>query len=452
MAFKIVHFIKQKPLTSILVFAFLIRIAYFFAILINNPEGFYVYDSNGYWNIAYNLKKYGIFSQSIDIPIEPDYYRTPLYPFFILLAESIQVETIPIIILQIILGVATCYYTYKLAQIIFKTTFISCIAAFIMAIDVPNIVMNNLVMTETLFTFLLIITIYYYVTYFQNQKTKTLIICSLLCGLLMLCRPISFFIPFFLAAFILYTLRNQKLKAFASTILLFSITFITISPWLIRNKITFDHYFLSVIREHDMQNYQAATIYSELNNISLAEAQSKLRWKTYNTFGKEAQTKPYEYARYIEDDALEIMFSNPKILLKHHVIQFVHFFIKPCRSYIDIQLGNWGQGYDIVPKNISTFDYLFTHNSELTILIVFFQLFLSTCSYIMAVVGFFYFKKEKQLFYFLLLAGIIFCFANLTLPHVTESRFRVPVVPYISIIGASGIYLLKERWKGNKAL
>lgn len=450
MKIKSPNFYYKNKLVLILILASLIRLAYFFAILIKNPSGFYVYDSNGYWNIAYNLKTYGVFSQSIDVPLNPDYYRTPLYPFFILLAESIQVETIPIIILQIILGVATCYITYKIANQIFENNLISSLAALIIAIDVPNIVMNNLVMTETLFTFLLTISVYYFIRYLKYPGIKSLVLNGILCGLLILCRPISFFIPYLWALFIIYKLWPHKIKMIVSLILFSAITLITISPWLIRNKITFNHYFMSVIREHDMQNYQAATIYSELNNISFPEAQNKLRWKTYYEFGKTAHNKPYEYARHIEKDAFNIMFSNPDILLKHHAIQFFHFFIKPCRSYIDVQLGHWGNGYDMIPKNVSMFDYIFTHNSRLTITAVFFQLAVLLICYILFIPAFLFFKKEKQLLYFLLLAGLIFCFANLTLPNVTESRYRVPVMSYIAIIAGSGIYYIKA--KRNKQI
>jgi len=456
--------IQQKPLLYILLFAFFIRFIYFIAIAFLNPDGFYMYDSYGYWQIAFNVKEYGIFSQSYELPITPDYYRTPLYPLFIILAESIQVETYPIIFLQIVLGLATCYYAYKLSELITANKFISSIASLLVAIDVPNIVMNNIVMTESLFSFLLIITIYLFVKYIKRNELRFLIFSALFCGLTILCRPIAFFIPFFFSMFLLYvnrrkntthTLNNTdsyqdnretfKKNRFLKILSFLFIVLFTISPWLIRNKITFNHFFMSVIREHDMQNYQAAAVYGEINNRSLAKSQSILRWKTFKAFKGDADKQPYEYARFIEQDAMELVFSNPTILLKHHAIQFMHFFLKPCRAYIDIQLGNWGSGYNTIPKDYPIFKYLFEHNSKLTISIVLLQLLMLLIMYIASVLGFLYFKKEKMLFYFCLLALLVLCFANLTLPFVTESRFRMPVVPYIDIIAAAGVYVVKEK-------
>jgi len=444
--------IQLKPLLYILLIAFLIRFVYFIAIAILNPDGFYMYDSYGYWQIAFNVKEYGIFSQSYDLPIEPDYYRTPLYPLFILLAESIQIETYPIIILQIILGVATCYYTYKLAKLITKNKFIASIAALFIAVDVPSIVMNNIVMTETLFSFLLILSVYTFVSYLKNNSIKLLALTALFCGLTILCRPIAFFIPLFFSMFLLYFFRKEKLKSISKIGILLLISVLTISPWLIRNKNTFNHYFMSVIREHDMQNYQAAAIYGELNNKSLPESQSILRWKTFKAFEGDANKQPYEYARFIEDDAMQIAFANPGILLKHHAIQFAHFFLKPCRAYIDIQLEHWGRGYNTIPKNYPILKYLFEHNSKLTISVVFFQLFILLVMYLSIVFGFIYFKQEKNMLYFFVIGLLVFCFANLTLPYVTESRFRMPVVPYLAIISAAGIYFVKEKWKNFRLM
>jgi hypothetical protein len=239
--------------------------------------------------------------------------------------------------------------------------------------------------------------------------------------------------------------RKQIFKALKSALLLSTIALITISPWFIRNKITFGHYFLSVIREHNVQNYQAAAIYAKQHNRSLAESQSILRWKTFREFKGDANKQPYEYARYIESESIKIMLAQPKLLLEHHVSQFLYFFIKPCRAYIDIQMGNWGKGYNTIPKGYPIMKYLFEHNSKLTIAAVFFQIVMLLLMYISILFSFISFKKQNGLIWFFILAVLIFCFANLTIPSITESRFRVPVMPFISILSAAGIFYLKER-------
>lgn len=440
-------FLKKYPLLIILCSAFLIKLIYFAFIIFRNPEGIYVFDSYGYWQIAFNLREYGAFSQSYEFPLDPDYYRTPLYPFFIILAEAIGPEGFSIIACQIILSILTCYFTFKLSLVITSSRFISCVSALIIALDIPSIVMNTLVLTETLFTFVLIVSVYSFVIFLQKKKLKILLLSGLFCGAAVLCRPIGFFLPFLFVAFLIVSERKQIGKIIIPLII-FSVTvFISITPWLIRNKITFDHYFLSVIREHNMQNYQAAAVYAKLHNRSLPESQSILRWKTFKSFNGDANKQPYEYAKFIEKDAINIALENPEILFMHHLKQFFYFFTKPCRAYIDIQMGNWGSGYNTIPKDYPIFKYLFEHNSKLTITLVMFQLVLLTILYLAIIFGIIYFKQEGKMFYFLLLFLIVFCFANLTMPSIAESRFRVPVMPYIAILSASGIYFLREKFR-----
>jgi 4-amino-4-deoxy-L-arabinose transferase-like glycosyltransferase len=444
-------FIRKYPLLIILTFAFLIRIIYFVCIIIRNPDGIYVFDSYGYWQIAFNVREYGIFSQSYDFPIEPDYFRTPVYPLFIILSEALGPEGFSIIVFQILLGVLTCYFTYKIARELTGSDFISNISALIIAIDIPSIVMNNLVLTETLFTFLLIISSYVFIRFLKTKKISSLIISSILCGASILCRPIGFFLPLLFVVAIAFNMRKELKKVISHSLIFCFVCLLAVSPWLIRNKITFNHFFSSVIREHVMLNYEAGSIYAEKNNIPLAEAQSILRWKTFREFQGEADKKPYEYAGYIEKEALKIMFDNPEILIKHQLKQFLHFYLKPCRAYIDIQLGNWGKGYNTIPKNYPIFEYLFRHNSKLTITLVLFQILVLAICYLVFFFGILYLFRTKQNVTLFFLVGLIFCFSVCTLSEITESRFRVPVMPYISIISATGICFLKE-WYENKSV
>jgi hypothetical protein len=344
-------FFKKYPLLIILCSAFLIRLIYFGFVFLRNPDGIYVFDSYGYWQIAFNLREYGVFSQSYQLPLEPDYYRTPLYPFFIIMSEFIGTEGISIILAQVILAVLTCYFTFKMSLAITASRYISCVSAFIIAIDIPSIVMNTLVLTETLFTFVLIVSVYTFIRFVQTKNLKQLFLSALFCGAAILCRPIGFFVPFLFAFFLLISERKQLLKIMRP-LLIFSVTV---------------------------------------------------------------------------------------------------FITKPCRAYIDIQLGNWGTNYNTIPKDYPIFKYLFEHNSKLTITLVIFQLILLAVLYLAILFGAVYLKQGGKMFYFLLLLLLIFCFANLTMPSIAESRFRVPVMPYIAILSASGMYFLREKF-GKKLM
>lgn len=435
---------KRSAILFILILALFLRLLLFAGIFLKNPDGIYVYDSYGYWQIAYNIVHHFSFSQSYTFPIEPDYFRTPIYPLFIVLAESIGPEGFSIIVLQIILSVITCYYTYRIALDTTQRVFIGNIAALLLAIDLPSIALSNLVLTESLFTFLLVVCFYVFIRYLKSNSVKQLIFAGIFSGLLVLCKPIAFFIPFLFSAFIIVKNRKEIRSAARQLFLVCISVTITISPWLIRNKTVYDHYFLSVIREHNLLNYQAGSIYAERFNYPLAEAQSILRWKTFREFKGNAHKQPYEYGKYIEKEGIRVILDYPQLFIKQQAKGFLYFFIKPTRAYIDIQLGHWGKGYNTIPKNYPIFKYLFEHTSKLTVVLVFLQLFILLVTYLACIAGLIYMKKESGTMVLALLTIAIFIFANFNLSEITESRFRVPVWPLISIISACGIYYVKE--------
>jgi len=441
---------SRSTILFILILALILRLLLFIGILLKNPDGIYIYDSYGYWQIAYNMVHHFSFSQSYSFPLELDYYRTPVYPLFIAFAEAIGPEGFSIIVLQILASVATCYFTYRIAVELSQNLFIGNIAAILVAIDLPSIVLTNLVLTETLFSFLLTLTFYFFVKYLKENKTNQLIYTGLFTGLTILCRPIAFFIPFLFFGFVIFKYRQNIRILFKQLLLLCGFILLVVSPWLIRNKIVYDHYFLSVIREHNVLNYKGASIYAERFNYSLAKAQSTLRWKTYREFKGDAHKQPYEYAKYIEKEGVKLIFQYPGIFIKHHLIEIGNFFLRPTRSYIDIQLGHWGKGYNTIPKDYPVFKYLFEHNSRLTIVLVFFQLLILFPVYLFCIAGIIYMKKNHLILFMFLLGLTILIFANFNLPAVTESRFRVPIWPLIAIISACGVYYIKERFSKKK--
>jgi 4-amino-4-deoxy-L-arabinose transferase-like glycosyltransferase len=305
-------------------------------------------------------------------------------------------------------------------------------------------------MTETLFSTLLIVSVYYFVLYLQEDRYKHLIISSILIGLAMLCRPIGIFIPLVLGIFLIFHHRKKLVKAVQHVLIFGLVIVCTISPWLIRNKIQFDGYFLSVIAEHNLQNFQAAVIYSEVMDLPINEARCSLRWNTFNEFKGDANKEPLHYAHFIRKDALEIVKQHPSIALRNQLQQVVHFFVKPTRSYIDLQWGYSKNKYDSITQQKSITEHLMKKSSRLTIVLVVLQLLILCVLYLGVFLSFFYFTKHKKLLFWFLLLAIIFCFANLTIPNVTEARFRIPVMPFITILSACGWFFIYNKFIHSK--
>ncbi|MBI4932103.1 MAG: glycosyltransferase family 39 protein [Bacteroidetes bacterium] len=400
---------------KIVLLAFLLRLGWALAVLFLNPDGIWVYDSYGYWYLAKNLLEHGVFSQCASLPFDPDYFRTPLYPILISLFQLLHLNNFFIVLAQAILSAFTCYFTMRICEEIFQNRKIVFIAGLIIALDFSSIIFSNFILTETLFSFLFSVYCLFFVRFLKSNERKFLFYASFFCGLLILCRPIAVFIPVIQAAVLLF----RRKKIFIRITISVFLPLIIISPWLIRNKIAFGEFSISYLPSHNLMNHHAANVIAEKENISYMDAEVKFRTKMIKQFSGDALKQPAEFAGFIRNESMKIIFNDFGIFLKQHVQNVFGFFAKPIRSYIDFQIGN---------KNTSI----------LTKILVVLQIILLTIIYAAFLKGIF--SMKQQLIFLLFFLLLIFYFANMTVPPFSEARLRIPAMPLIAVISAMGFY------------
>lgn len=216
-------------------------------------------DSQIYYNTAKNLvegKGYSITTTEVyqELPVFfkptgiPDtYYQNfypPVYPAFLsilyrVFGTSILVYAIP----QIILGCATCYLTYFIARTAFSSK-IGLLACFLLAIYHPLIWWTSYIRAETLFIFLLLLTITFLIKAIQKYlDIKYIIFSGVALGLSCLCRAVVMYLPIFIVSyFVILLFKKDKKRLFLGTAV-FLLTFcVTLAPWSYRNHNIFKMY------------------------------------------------------------------------------------------------------------------------------------------------------------------------------------------------------------------
>jgi len=161
----------RKWISSIFLIALSLRILLFTGILLSNPKGFLTNtDSNQYWQIAENILNHSSFSLSNTQPITPDHSRTPFYPLFISLLKWLGLDVAGIIFIQILVSAATCLMVILLTYKLVGSWKPAYLAGAIVAFDIPSIVYANSLLTETVFTFLLTLSILFLWLYFKIKR------------------------------------------------------------------------------------------------------------------------------------------------------------------------------------------------------------------------------------------------------------------------------------------
>lgn len=227
----------MKGLDSSLIYiiAFLsFAVSLLYAIIINPP---YNVDAKAHHRIAMNiLQGHGYWEQ---IPVNTQFDKAigrsgPLLEFFLAgIYKMFGASKWTVWIAHSIIHAITVILIYKLALLIFDNKKAAIISSLLYGFYPDLIEINAVPMTETTYLFLAVSAIYLFYLYTLRPSLKTLSIFSAIFALAFYAK--STILPYFLI-FLIYFALNKKIKHAAISILIFSAI---ISPWIIRNYLTF---------------------------------------------------------------------------------------------------------------------------------------------------------------------------------------------------------------------
>lgn len=144
-------------------------------------------------------------------------------------------------LLFILFGVASVYGTKILGEYISKSKIVGYLSGLILALYVPQILTDNLLLTETPFTMFFIFCIYFSMKYFDSRQQADLValtICYICCIYL---RPTMALYPVILFLFLMLKRFPAKL-ILKHALISGSIVIVCLLPWWIRNFVVFDEF------------------------------------------------------------------------------------------------------------------------------------------------------------------------------------------------------------------
>lgn len=230
--------------TELIIFSaiFLIRVAY--ALLLQIGFGSDVFisylDAKVFLREARNILDHGVMSQFPDPPFLPDPLRTPLYLWFLAFLLWLRVPLFGIVVFQNALSGLMGVMSYRLGKLFFSN-WAGIMAAGFFALEPISIYWNNLLMSDNLFSFLLVLAIYFFMT-------RKLYWASAALALATLTRPVGLylFLVFLLTAFMRQQLEHVGWMSIGKKLAIMAVIFTAIIfPWMLRNKVLFNTWELS---------------------------------------------------------------------------------------------------------------------------------------------------------------------------------------------------------------
>ncbi|MDQ3635070.1 MAG: glycosyltransferase family 39 protein [Acidobacteriota bacterium] len=400
----IVHFLRKisvKTYNSIALFllAFALRSFYCIERVVITP------DSKQYINIAKNLYFYNSFAFSGDNGnLIPTAFRPLLYPFFIAVINGANKTYENVLFVQCVLGAATVVLIYLIAYDSFGC-FVALISALMLAFGPLTIHFTATILTETLFTFLLISGIYFW-------GKRKFYLTGIMFGLAALAKPIIFPFLFFLVVLFIFSEIRKEWKNY---LIIIVFAFIISAPWMIRNSMLFNRITLT-------QSSGFGT------NLLVGTIESPL-WGNTNRAYSAPILKSTKKSNEIEQDrsrfkiAINRIIMNPLNWIKVRFEQYPRLFLDSG----DYLLGEY---------NVAVGEALKDGNFLLVVFKITFIL-ANLLFYSLAVIGFIFAGKKIVLLPHIFLFPIFL--ALLHIPMWIETRYFLPAVPLVCIISAFGI-------------
>lgn len=284
--------------------------------VINNQQ-FLLNDSVIYLTIAENFKNFKIISQSFYEPIIPDFQRSPLYPVIL---AYLPINWV--LVLQHVLVLLTGYFIQKLSIFILpKKKYVHFLG--VMFTLMPySINLPSLIMSESLFIFLLSVIGFFFILFLVNFKWINLLFLGIFLVLASYTR--ASILPFILIILGLVFYYSQSIL---KTTFLLTMIIIGLFPWFYRNYTHTGQWFFTSMSQISMY-------YGRLGGTVLAfspslnnDSQLKVEADYYvnSDYSLEKIKKYHQNVVNEENEFIQIPLL--KIYFQQHLVMPIHSLI-----------------------------------------------------------------------------------------------------------------------------
>ena len=386
----------------IFLFSFLIRFLYSF--ITSNFSKPFIEDESSYFEIAYIFLNEGFFS-------DKTHYRVPITSIIILpIIKFFEIEKSILFVkfLMIILSSFSCVLIFLNCVELGLNKFRSFLTSIFYSIYPFSIYFSSRYLSETLTEFILLIISLTYLKYSKLNNFRFLFFLAILFGLLTLTRS-AFYYLFLLMIFLMFFEKIKFRIKLTKILFLFSVFYLTLSPWIIKNYIVHGEFVPTSTRlgyglwlsNNDFENKIIKNGgYSRTNNY---QKHIDISHSIENIF---------ERSDYLKRKSIEQILENKKI--------FPHVLINRLKNMLNLKPNPYEEKFEIS-------DYI--------------MIIYLTVVYIFFMIGIFTLNSKYN---FLFLVMIIFYTLIIHLPFYGIPRFRFPVDSYFIIISCLTFFHFKK--------
>ncbi|MEK7598926.1 MAG: glycosyltransferase family 39 protein [Patescibacteria group bacterium] len=450
----------KHKIAIIFIAAVAVRILFGFGLFFNhNSLVSYTGDAADYLNTAGNFLYKGIWSASPVDP-EPDNFRTPIYPLFLLFFYRFNISFNYAGFVQDLIMAITAVLIYVLGRKIFSEKAVFPAAVFF-ALNpyLASSFISKAIMTEAFVIFFLVISLFNLGIYIAYKKSGNLYYGSVFLALAALTKPQFFFFGVFLFLAVFFAGEQKIIKRFIYAGLIF---LTMLSPWLYYN------FFVLKVFQFSSNPlaalYQDTGFFQEFLKGGHGPAYNDYTWdRAKERLGVDHDAQLFEphRARKLAKSGIEFIRKNLFWFVVYDIVSIPRLFWHD--TTVDAIIHDFGidsavlgpGGMDInAVKNIFRGEFYAAAGELRTHPIWYFSLFLKLTTLLasgLALLNFFLQWKFNETFpknsLFLLL--FILLYAAIVSP-LGQQRYRAPISPFMAILAFDSIRLIYLRRLSHK--
>ncbi|HVA50343.1 MAG TPA: glycosyltransferase family 39 protein [Pirellulales bacterium] len=259
---------RARSIATVLTAAALVRVAVpLIALAVARPEPqFREPDSGGYLQAAEQLLETG----RLGTCDEPEIKRTPGYPLLLVPGLAVGHVEMVTVALQIALACATVWLVYQTATLVYQRDDIALAAAWLCACEPVSMIYASKLLSETLFTTLLTAALWFITRYCAWQRWRDVLLAAAVVAAATYVRPITYFLPVCLAPALLVALGRRDGRAWrrtAQAVAFFALSVWLMAFWQVRNWSEARYTGFAAIADVNLYYYEALPVVAERDGI-----------------------------------------------------------------------------------------------------------------------------------------------------------------------------------------
>jgi 4-amino-4-deoxy-L-arabinose transferase-like glycosyltransferase len=432
-----------------------------FGYVAHDQRKFYTYDSDGYDRRAMNVLRYGQFASEAAPPLTPDLDRTPVYPLYLAAVfGAAGRQPWLAILLQLVVGALAAPLVYLLGRELRLPHWAGVAAGLIVALDPVAALNANRLLTETLFTTLVLAAAWMLVRYWHAPAPRLALGAAVLLALAALTRPIAQFLPLVvLPLFVVAARRAGRGPALAGAALFLAVSLGLTYSWAVRNYRATGLFTLSTISDTNLIYYRARAVLADVERISQDEAWRRLEHQVNGAVPAGEGPTPAQVVGAQRRIALTIFRLHPVETAEMLLKGVGRMLVDPGYTVVCTLLDRDSRSFECLPGTSSMNEPGMLGKalgragemSAVQLAALGWSTALLGVVYAGALLGVAALIRERRWLALALLVLMAAYFVGLAAGAESNSRFRIPAMPFIALIAGVGLDAARQWLRSTRA-